>query len=70
MTELPYQVTVVNEQMGVDESGRLQNYKVIHYKTALGDTGTVRMPVSDFNAEAAKALIEADVMEHAKLRGM
>jgi hypothetical protein len=70
MTELPYQIIVINEQMGVDDTGRLQNYKVVHYRTALGDTGTVRIPVTDFSADAVKALIEADVTEQAKLRGM
>lgn len=70
MTTLPYTITVVDEQYGLDDAGRMQQYKVVHYVTALGDSGSVRVLKAQFSGELAKTLVEADVAEHASLRGM
>lgn len=36
---LPYKVTLVDEQPRVNEAGKVQTMKVVHYLTATGDRG-------------------------------
>lgn len=71
MTEqLPYQVTAISEAYGIDATGKLVKQKVVYYRTAAGDSGSVSVPVSDYTADYVTSLIEHEVEQHAKLHGL
>ena len=69
MTILPYEIVTIESGFEINGAGKLVPVKIVYYKTALGDTGDVKVPADSFTAELAKTLIEAEVKEIAVLRG-
>ena len=67
---IPFEITATREQMGVDESGQLAEYKVIFFRTALRDTGSIKVLKTDWTAEIAATLITQEIAELAALRGI
>ncbi len=67
---LPYKITLVDEQPRVNEAGKVQTMKVVHYMTATGDRGTVAIPVEQYSADVITQMIDDEVAEIAKLRGV
>lgn len=65
---MPYEIMRVDEQMGIDPSGKLVPHKVVYFRTAYGDTGNVRIPKENFTAEAARLMVEEEVREIQALR--
>lgn len=68
--QLLYDIVSTREQFQLDDTGRLVEMKVIYYITALGDTGSISIPKSQFSAELAEKLLAAQVSEIYKLRGV
>lgn len=70
MANSPYSITLIEEGFQINEAGKLENVKVIHYRTTDGDTGTVKVPIPDYSADLVKQLIDYEVAEHLKLRNL
>jgi len=67
---LPYAITATREMFGIDDAGQLQEYKTIYFRSALGDTGSIKVLKKDWNAELARTLVEQEIAELAALRGV
>lgn len=67
---LPYTITLIEQQNRVNAAGKLDTVKVVHYKTALGDTGSIEIPNDMFSAETANNMIADEVAHIAQLRGI
>ncbi len=67
---LPYTITLVEQQYEVGAGGKLAQVKVVHYKTFTGDTGSVSVPLDQFNGDYVQTLITAEIAEISKLRGL
>ena len=67
---MPYVITATREQFGIDDAGQLQEYKTIYFRSALGDTGSIRILKKDFTADLAKTLVDQEIAELAALRGV
>lgn len=65
-----YRVTSIKSGMGLNEAGSLVEQVVVTYMTQYGDTGTVHLDKALYTAEAMKEMIDAEVAEHDKLRGL
>lgn len=69
MPNQPYEIVLIEEGFAINAAGKLENVKVIHYRTIYNDTGTIKISVDNYTAELAKVMLDADVSEHMKLRG-
>ncbi len=67
---LPYNITLIEQGYEVGAGGKLTQVKTIHYKTFTGDTGSISVPLDQFNSDYVASLITAEIAEIAKLRGM
>lgn len=68
--QIPYDIVNIESGFQINGAGKMENVKIVYYKTVYGDTGDVKIPVDMFTAELAKTLIDAEVKEIAMLRGM
>lgn len=64
-----YTILPTREITAVGDDQRLAEMVIVPYKTAFGDTGTVQIAKSDYNAADALAMVEAAVREHLMLHG-
>lgn len=67
---LPFLITLVEQQNKINAAGKLETVKVVHYKTATGDTGSIDIPIDQFDAETAQALVAEEVKHIAQLRNI
>lgn len=65
-----YRVTSIRQAMGLNDANQLVEQVVVTYQTQYGDTGTVHMDKALYTAEGMKELIDQEVKEHDKLRGV
>jgi hypothetical protein len=61
-----FRVTDIRQSFGT-VGNRLVPVVVVSYETVAGTTGEVEIPKSQFSAETARAVIEAEVAEQLKL---
>ncbi len=66
----PYNVLSITDTTGLNDAGQLAEMKVITYRTAHNDTGSVRIEKAMYTADAVKELIEAEIKENDALRGV
>lgn len=64
-----YVITGSQDATRLNDAGRIEEVKVITYRTAFGDTGRITISKDEFTAENAQRLIEIEVTELLKLRG-
>lgn len=67
---IPYRITVIEQKFATNKTGKLEQVKSVHYEAATGDTGNITIPVDNFSADLAASMIEGELAEIAKLRGM
>lgn len=70
MANILYRITNITTGMGLNDAKQLVEQVIVSYQTQFGDTGTVRMDKTLYTAESMKELIDAEVSEHNKLRGV
>ncbi len=65
-----YRITATADQSAVGANGQLIQVKRVWFETMLGDTGHVDIPKSQFTADTAKKMVEAEIDQLLTLRGV